>query len=559
MGCTLKMTTLRRARNGDWFARKRIPEDILKAYESIHGPGHTEERFRLPASLPQSTAMQAFRDWDAEVSSRIERLRLRKRGEGEPSLTPRQAHALAGQWYSWFLTLHEEDPGTADEWGIVADEYEAACLRFRPRDEHTDLLQQEDEQPRSLAERDAIHRVLMRRGSVDRFLLDHENRSLSDAALHTFLDVLEGEFPAAVRVLSRRAEGDWSRDSRPEKFPPAQGSSRQAPDAKLSGLTVWSAFELWIEGRKPATASINRWRSVFVNLRERFGDTDAARITPEEAQQWADILTTPERSAHVVNGVWLKAARVVFEWAVKRKRLRSNPFADVSIALPKRPPKLREREFNEEEWRIVLMATLSPLPSPLRIEPHTAAARRWVPWLCAYTGARSGEACQLRAEDIRQHTSGGFWYARITPEAGAVKGDAAREVPLHPHLIEQGFIEFAQGRHRGPLFYDLRRRGKAPRRNEDAASTSPLRDPWLTSREMLSKWVRSLPGLDDPGISPNHAWRHTWKRRAARAGIERRFRFAMCGHASKEEGDGYETPTLEDLAEMISAFPRYEA
>jgi hypothetical protein len=32
----------------------------------------------------------------------------------------------------------------------------------------------------------------------------------------------------------------------------------------------------------------------------------------------------------------------------------------------------------------------------------------------------------------------------------------------------------------------------------------------------------------------------------------------MCGHASKEEGDGYETPTLEDLAAEIRKLPRYE-
>jgi integrase len=457
MGC-IRMTTLSRAKNGDWFARKRIPEDIRKAYETAHGPGRTEERFRLPASLPQGAAVQEFRDWDAEVSSRIERLRLRKRGEGEPSLTPRQAHALAGQWYSWFLALHEEDPGTADEWGIVADEYEATYLRFHSRDEHTDLLQQEDEQPRTLAERDAIHSVLMRRGGIDHFLLDHADRALSDTAMHTFLDVLEGEFPAAIRVLSRRAEGDWSRDSRPEKFPPAQGSTQAHDATKLSGLTIWSAFELWIEGRKPAAASINRWRAVFVSLRERFGDRDAARITPDEAQQWADSLTTPERTAHVAHEVWLRAANVIFRWTVSRKRLHVNPFTDVSIALPKRAPKLREREFNEEEWRTILKATL--VPPPPRMEPHNAAARRWVPWICAYTGARPGEACQLRSEDIRQHKDGGFWYARITPEAGTVKGNDAREVPLHPHLVEQGFIAFAQGRPRGPLFYDPKARRK---------------------------------------------------------------------------------------------------
>jgi hypothetical protein len=349
----IRMTTLRRAKNGDWFARKRIPEDIRSAYQRSHGKGHTEERFRRSASLAQGTAMQEFRDWDAEVSSRIERLRANERGEGEPSLTPRQAHALAGAWYSWFIAQHEEDPGTVDEWGIVADEYEDVCLRFRSRNEHTDLLQKEE--PRTTAERDAIHRVVTRRGDVERFLHE-QDRALSDTAMHRLLDVLEDEFPAALRLLSRRAEGDWSRDHRPEKFPQPTAASALLPaqGAKLSGLTVWGAFELWIEGRKPAAASINRWRAVFVNLRERFADRDAARVTPYDAQQWADSLTNTERSPHVVDEVWLRAARVIFGWAVSRKRLQSNPFADVSIALPKRPPKLREREFTEDEWRTVL-------------------------------------------------------------------------------------------------------------------------------------------------------------------------------------------------------------
>ena len=88
----------------------------------------------------------------------IERLRAKSRGDGEPSLTPRRAHALAGAWYSWFIAEYGEDPGTADEWELVADEYEEVCLKFRPSDEHSDLLQ--NDEPRTLAERNAIHRVL---------------------------------------------------------------------------------------------------------------------------------------------------------------------------------------------------------------------------------------------------------------------------------------------------------------------------------------------------------------------------------------------------------------
>jgi hypothetical protein len=76
-------------------------------------------------------------------------------------------------------------------------------------------------------------------------------------------------------------------------------------------------------------------------------------------------------------------------------------------------------------------------------------------------------------------------------------------------------------------------------------------------REKLADWVRDL-GVNDPAISPNHAWRHTFKRRAARAKIEKRIRFGMCGHSSKDAGDDYETPTVEDLAAEMKVFPRFD-
>ena len=132
-----------------------------------------------------------------------------------------------------------------------------------------------------------------------------------------------------------------------------------------------------MEERKPAPSTVNRWRAVFSALRETFKDRDVVTITPEEVQEWVEGLTTEDRSAHVVNDVWLRAARTVLQWAVARKRIPSNPFAGATVALPKRPPKLREREFLGAEWRTILKATLEPPPP--RMEPYNAAARRWVP------------------------------------------------------------------------------------------------------------------------------------------------------------------------------------
>jgi integrase len=385
-------------------------------------------------------------------------------------------------------------------------------------------------------------------GRVDEFLQTHHT-VLSGDARAAFLDTLKGEFMPALATLRRRAGGDYRQDRRPEKFPSPVGLAVSPSNVKPSGLTMWSAFELWIEERKPAASSVNRWRAVFSALRENFGDRDLVSITPEEIQEWIEGLTTEDRSAHVVNDVWLRAARTVVQWAVTRKRLPSNPFSGATVALPRRAPKLREREFHDEEWRMVLRATLQPPPS--RMEPYNAAARRWIPWLCAYTGSRPGEACQLRAEDVALHPAG-FWVINITPEAGTVKGGSARIVPLHEHLIEQGFISFAQSKGIGPLFFD-----PDGRRKVDDDPTNPVRQPWVKSRDKLSEWVRGL-GVTDPGISPNHAWRHTYKRRAARSGIERRVRFAMCGHTSTDEGDRYETPSVEDMAVEGRKFPRYE-
>jgi hypothetical protein len=117
--------------------------------------------------------------------------------------------------------------------------------------------------------------------------------------------------------------------------------------------------------------------------------------------------------------------------------------------------------------------------------------------------------------------------------------------------LQQGFIKFAQSQGHGPLFYD-----PADRRGGAADPLKPVRPPWVKSREKLAEWVRSL-GVNDRGISPNHAWRHTFKRRAARALIERHVRDAICGHKLRDVGDKYEAPTVEDMAVALKKFPRY--
>jgi hypothetical protein len=69
--------------------------------------------------------------------------------------------------------------------------------------------------------------------------------------------------------------------------------------------------------------------------------------------------------------------------------------------------------------------------------------------------------------------------------------------------------------------------------------------------------VRDL-GITDDELSPTHAWRHTFKQVADRAGISERTSDYITGHSHKTEGAKYGAPTLEDMAAALGKFPRYE-
>jgi hypothetical protein len=75
-------------------------------------------------------------------------------------------------------------------------------------------------------------------------------------------------------------------------------------------------------------------------------------------------------------------------------------------------------------------------------------------------------------------------------------------VPLHEHLIEQGFLAFAKANGNGSLFYN---EPKQPAASDDP--TNPRKPRYVKTREHVAAWVRGL-GVNDPELSPNHAWRH---------------------------------------------------
>ncbi len=299
----------------------------------------------------------------------------------------------------------------------------------------------------------------------------------------------------------------------------------------------WSLFEEWITAAKPAPSTVNRWRAVFLNLQARFRSD---LITEHNARSWTNGLVGEGRSAVTAHDVWLIGARTVYGWAAENRLIDDNPFAKVKITVPKTPV-TRDRAFTPAEAASVLNAA-----NAIEIKSTFAAAQRWCPWLAAYSGARIGELTQLRAEDVKQIE--GIWCITLTPDAGTTKTKRFRNVPLHAHLIKLGFLEFVAGKD-GPLFYTPGGESK------EQEATNPPRPRAVKCRERLAAWSRQL--VPDKGIAPNHAWRHTWKTVAARAGISDSLSDTITGHASLTVAGRYLHPTASDMAAALRKFPRY--
>jgi integrase len=471
-----------------------------------------------------------FREWETEVDARIDAIRAERTGEGV-GLTPQQARALAGEWYEWFIRRHPL-------WNLTSWEHlqdrayealrEAVGYDEWDRSNPDDLWWQHEDLRRE------VRPVLADIGETAQFLAV-KKLTLNDKARDRFLDWLYEDLGMALRRLIRAAQGDYSDDGYAKRFPKFEGSD--------TGQTPQQLFEAWVVERKPARSSVESWRYVFAEMAQHFKERSATSITPDEAQGWMKSLTG-KRSASTVRKNWITASKTVFGWACEHKLIAHNPFAQVKITVPKKH-RLRETQaFLPDEWRTILRASFATT----ELDSPNDAARRWVPWLCAYTGARAGEMTQLRGNDVIDRD--GIPGLRITPEAGTVKNKQTRVVPIHEHLIEQGFLAFVKKHGPGPIFY------RTAKQDGAADPLKAKKTRYEQARQRLAAWVRSV-GVSDPELLPNHAWRHTFKQIADRAGISERMSDYITGHAHKNVGATYGAPTLADMAEALKKFPRY--
>jgi len=537
----LRMVALTRAADGRWSARKAIPEDVRDEYGRLYGV-RREALLKLAGDTPKHDAKRQLGEWVAEIEVRIATMRAKKNGEGQP-LTKLNAIALAGRWYSWFVGEHEDDPGPAKRWKDMSDHLIWNVIRPEAPDSYEEDPKSDPnwEWQKKPEVREAVRPQVAELARVATFLAS-AGMVLNATAYALFVDAVSDNLLLAISVLERRANGDYSRDETPETFPVFTDGPMRG-----EGASCWELFEAFVTATKLKPNTITRWRAVFLEMQRQFAEVGAEGITEDAARAWIHGLINPQRQASTVREIWLSASRRVFGWARQHKKVRQNPFLEVKVDVPRKAQTREEgRSFTEGEALTILKAS-SAYEKP---RTPTERARRWVPWLCAYSGARPGEITQLRGVDVEDR--GGIHVMRLTPDAGTIKTDTIRVVPLHEHIIAQGFIDLVKQIGKGALFYN----DASPQR-VSVDPLKPTRSRAATARAHLGTWVREL-GVDDPRISPNHAWRHTFKRIAEAAGITEKVHDAITGHTPATEGRKYGPPSVADMAKALEKFPRYK-
>ncbi len=465
------------------------------------------------------------------------------------TLTNKQAHALAGRMYrAWAdgegreQTLAAQYVPATGEWVSANETPEEEEAAFASAARRMEALAESDD----LAELERAFGPL-----AARLLLAEGIASIDAQSRRNVLLAFCAAFRDAAARRERNAQGDYSPDPKAERFPawetsPQSGNNRGTNgnsngSASLKGLVDDWWREAKVAGRKPSThESYRNTMALFVAFLKH---DNAARVTPDDVVRFKDhrlAQINPRSGKHIsaktVKDSDLAGLKTIFGWAVANRRLDSNPAKGITVPAGKRP-RLRSKGFTDAEAAAILQAARDYKRG--REEPQTFAAKRWVPWLCAYTGARLGEMAQLRKHDLRKE--GEHWVIRITPAAGTVKTDEARDVVLHPHLVELGFCDFVANAPGGHLFL---------RPSKDGDVLGPLQG----IKNRLTAFARAI--VADPHVAPTHGWRHRFKTVGLEAEIAERVLDAIQGHAPRTVAGSYGEVTIKTIAAAIYKMPR---
>jgi integrase len=496
--------------SGVYWLRRGVPEDLRALV------GKREEKRSLQTRDP-GEAKRRHAEALAEIELRWANLRA-----GPKALTEIQAHQMAATVHDRWLQHHQDNPSDQTSW-------------------RTDLADRLFAPAEALSMDDLRSGKFLTNFDADAFEVRKMEKWCQEVAderlaAHGLVvdDKSRRKLAVAVGAAVRRASLSLVRLAKGEILGSAilfPTHSKPAAPADTRPLAFKFLVDGWSTERRPVAKTIYEWSRVVRQLEEYLGHSDARRLTGEDLVGWKSSMVEAGLRPKTIQDAKLAPLRAILQWGVNNKHLASNPADGISLDVRSKQGE-KKRSFTDGEAKIILKAAL--------VEKNPV--RRWVPWLGAYSGARVSELCQLRSEDIIKLDD--IWCMKLDPVAGSLKTSGSeRVIPLHPALIDRGFLQFTATIKAGPLFAAL--------------SPDKFGKRGGNGTKMIGRFVRRL-GLKDSRLSPSHSWRHRIKTLGRKHGLAPDILNAITGHAAESDGDSYGEFPVEALFREISKIPALE-
>jgi integrase len=238
---------------------------------------------------------------------------------------------------------------------------------------------------------------------------------------------------------------------------------------------------------------------------------------------------------------YLQSYSGLFSWAKANGYVESNPFSGLTMRVNRRVASKDGRQpFSPEQTRLMLSELTNNTRGLINLDHQ-----KWGPLIGLYTGARLNEIGQLGLQDIRQQNE--IWCFDFNDEGDDKRlknEDSRRLVPLHPKLIELGFLgHIAELKKQG----QTRLFPKLTYTTKNGWGRNLGR--WFNEEFLVALGLKSKPLVF-------HSLRHTVITTLLQAGIEEQIVKAIVGHSQNGVTQqhyfkqGY---TLRQLAEALSS------
>ncbi|GGF76951.1 hypothetical protein GCM10011332_33650 [Terasakiella brassicae] len=313
---------------------------------------------------------------------------------------------------------------------------------------------------------------------------------------------------------------------------------------KKPSITLDDLYQRYMDdpARNRSKKTVMTYQSVYNVLIDIFGaDKPIADIDREDCRQFMDVVRHlpanarkkfPKKSLVKISAIarerkmkpmapltinkYVNKLSAMLNWAVDEELLDHNPAIGLKVADPVHAQDKR-LPFSEHQLTKIFTAL-----------SDKSGAEFWVPYIGLYNGLRLNEICQLNVEDIIVRDK--VWCFNITRETDRGVDDkvlktkaSERIVPIHPQLLELGFMRYLkqfERKPRGKLFPDIR------------VGTTGYRS------DIFSKWfARFLKSIDADGDRTSfHSFRHNFRDALREADVRHEIAMLLGGWSDGSRG-----------------------